>query len=106
MSDRDFPFLLSKRSHGLTDLAPRKVLKTASASAAGAAPGLAVQLTFSQDAPQRGAQAAPVAVERVLEAGPSVDLLSQPPTIFVQKPAIKSKQISTYKKIYLKTGAK
>jgi hypothetical protein len=28
-------------------------------------------------------------------------LLSQPPTIFVQQPAIKSKQISTYKKIYL-----
>jgi hypothetical protein len=39
--DPDFPFLLSKRSHGPTDLAPRKVLKTASASAAGAAPGLA-----------------------------------------------------------------
>jgi hypothetical protein len=35
--DRDFPFFLSKRSHGLTDLAPRKALKTASASAAGAA---------------------------------------------------------------------
>jgi hypothetical protein len=34
--DRDFSFLLSKRSHGLTDLAPRKALKTASASAAGA----------------------------------------------------------------------
>jgi hypothetical protein len=45
--DRDISFLLSKRSHGLTDLAPRKALKTASASAAGAAPGLAVQLTFS-----------------------------------------------------------
>jgi hypothetical protein len=72
--DRDFPFLPSKRSHGLTDLAPRKVLKTASASAAGVAPGLAVQLTFSQDAPQRGAQAAPVAVERVPEAGPSVEV--------------------------------
>jgi hypothetical protein len=52
--DRDFPFLLSKRSHGLTDLAPRKALKTTSTSAAGAAPGLAVQLTFSQGAPQRG----------------------------------------------------
>jgi hypothetical protein len=44
-----------------------------SASAAGAAPGLAVQLTFSQDAPQQGAQAAPVAVERVPEAGSSVE---------------------------------
>jgi hypothetical protein len=52
--DRDFSFLLSKRSHGLTDLAPWKALKTASASVAGAAPGLAVQLTFSQGAPQRG----------------------------------------------------
>jgi hypothetical protein len=45
-----------------------------SASAAGAAPGLAVQLTFSQGAPQRGALAAPVAVERVLEAGSSVEV--------------------------------
>jgi hypothetical protein len=71
--DRDFPFF-SKRSHGLTDLAPRKALKTASASAAGAAPGLAVQLTFSQGAPQRGAQAAPVAEERVPEAGSSVEV--------------------------------
>jgi hypothetical protein len=71
--DPDFPFLFSKRSHGLTDLAPRKVLKTASASTAGATPGLADQLTFSQDAPQRGAQAAPVAVERVPEAGSSVE---------------------------------
>jgi hypothetical protein len=71
--DRDFSFLLSKRSHGLTDLAPRKALKTASASAAGAAPGLAVQLTFSQGAPQRGAQAAPVTVERVPEAGSSAE---------------------------------
>jgi hypothetical protein len=71
--DPDFPFLLSKRSHGPTDLAPRKVLKTASASAAGAAPGLAGQLSFSQDAPQRGPQAAPVAVERVPEAGSSVE---------------------------------
>jgi hypothetical protein len=57
----------------LTDLAPRKVLKTASAPAASAAPGLAGQLTSSQDAPQRGAQAAPVAVERAPEAGSSVE---------------------------------
>jgi hypothetical protein len=71
--DRDFSFLLSKRSYGLTDLAPRKALKTASASAASASPGLAVQLTFSQGAPQRGAQAAPVAVERVPEAGSSAE---------------------------------
>jgi hypothetical protein len=71
--DPDFPFLLSKRSHGPTDLAPRKVLKTASASAASAAPGLAGQLTPSQDAPQRGAQAALVAVERAPEASSSVE---------------------------------
>jgi hypothetical protein len=71
--DRDFSFLLSKRSHGLTDLAPRKALKTASASAAGAVPGLAVQLTFSQGAPQRGAQAAPFVVERVPEASSSTE---------------------------------
>jgi hypothetical protein len=45
----------------------------ASASAAGAAPGLAGQLTSSQDAPQRGAQAIPVAVERAPEAGSSVE---------------------------------
>jgi hypothetical protein len=72
--DRDFAFLLSKRSHGLTDLAPWKALKTASASAPGAASGLAVQLTFSQGAPQRGAQATPVAMERVPEAGSSVEV--------------------------------
>jgi hypothetical protein len=69
--DRDFPFLLSKRSHGLTDLAPRKALKTASASAASVAPSLAVQLAFSQGAPQREALAAPTVVERVPEAGSS-----------------------------------
>jgi hypothetical protein len=71
--DHDFSFPLSKRSHGLIDLAPRKALKTASAYAAGAAPGLAVQLTFSQGAPQQGAQAAPAAVERVPEAGSSAE---------------------------------
>jgi hypothetical protein len=71
--DRDFPFLLSKRSHGLTDLAPRKVLKTASASAASVAPGLAIQLAFSQGAPQRGALSAPAVVERVPEAGSSAE---------------------------------
>jgi hypothetical protein len=71
--DRDFPFLLNKRSHGLTDLAPRKALKTASASSASVAPGLAVQLAFSQGAPQRGALAAPAVVERVPEAGSSVE---------------------------------
>jgi hypothetical protein len=71
--NRDFSFPLSKRSRGLTDLAPRKALKTASTCAAGAALGLTVQLTFSQGAPQQGAQAAPVAVERAPEAGSSAE---------------------------------
>jgi hypothetical protein len=44
-----------------------------SACAAGAAPGLAVQLTFSQGAPWQGAQAAPVAMERAPEAGSFVE---------------------------------
>jgi hypothetical protein len=44
-----------------------------SASAASAAPGLAGQLNSSEDAPQRGAQAAPAAVERAPEAGSSVE---------------------------------
>jgi hypothetical protein len=68
---RDFPFSLSKRSHGLTDLAPRKALNTAPACVASAAPGLAVQPTFSQGVPLQGAQAAPVAVEQVPKAGSS-----------------------------------
>jgi hypothetical protein len=68
-----FLFSLSKRSHGLTDLAPRKALKTAPACVASGAPGLAIQLTFSQGAPQQEAQAAPAAVERVLEAGSSAE---------------------------------
>jgi hypothetical protein len=71
--DPDFPFLLSKRRHGSTGPAPRKVLKTASVSTANAAPGLAGQLTPSQDAPQQGAQAAPVAVGRALEADSSAE---------------------------------
>jgi hypothetical protein len=43
------------------------------ASAASAASGLAGQLTSSQDAPQRGAQAAPVAVGRAPDADSSVE---------------------------------
>jgi hypothetical protein len=39
--DPALPFLPSKQRHGSTGLAPRKVLKTAPASAARAAPGLA-----------------------------------------------------------------
>jgi hypothetical protein len=70
---RDFSFLLSKRSHGLTDLAPRKALKTTPACAASAAPGLAVQPTLSHGVPPQGARAAPVAVEQVPEAGSSAE---------------------------------
>jgi hypothetical protein len=69
----DFSFLLSKRSHGLTDLAPRKALKTTPACAASAAPGLAVQPTLSQGVPPQGARAAPVAAGQVLEAGSSAE---------------------------------
>jgi hypothetical protein len=71
--DPGFPFLPSKRRHGSSGLAPRKVLKTASASTASAAPGLTGQLTPSQDAPKRGAQAAQVAVGRAPEADSSVE---------------------------------
>jgi hypothetical protein len=70
---RDFSFLLSKRSHGLTDLAPQKALKTTPACAASAAPGLAVQPTLSHGVPPQGARAAPVAVEQVPEAGSSAE---------------------------------
>jgi hypothetical protein len=76
--DPALPFLPSKRRHGSTGLAPRKVLKTASASAASAAPGLTGQLASSQDAPKRGAQAAQVAVRRVPEADPSVEAAVEP----------------------------
>jgi hypothetical protein len=63
--DPALPFLPSKRRHGSTGLAPRKVLKTA--------PGLAGQLASSQDAPKRGAQVAQVAVGRAPEAASSVE---------------------------------
>jgi hypothetical protein len=74
----DFPFLLSKRRHSLTGLAPRKVLKTVAASAASAASGLGGQLTPAQDAPKRGAQAAPVAVGLAPEADSSVEAAVTP----------------------------
>jgi hypothetical protein len=70
----DFSFLLSKRSHGLTDLAPRKALKTTPACAASAAPGLAVRPTLSHGVPPQGARAAPVAVEKVPEVGSSTEV--------------------------------
>jgi hypothetical protein len=74
--DPTLPFLPSKQRHGSTGLAPRKVLKMASASAASAALGLAGQLASSQDAPKRGAQAAQVVVGRAPEADPFVEAAS------------------------------
>jgi hypothetical protein len=71
--DHALPFFPSKRRHGSTGLAPQKALKTAPASAAGAAPGLAGRLASTQGAPKQGAQAPQVAVGRVLEADPSVE---------------------------------
>jgi hypothetical protein len=71
--DPALPFLPSKRRHGSTGLAPWKALKTAPASAAGAALGLAGQLVSTQGAPKQGAQAAQVAVGRAPEADPSVE---------------------------------
>jgi hypothetical protein len=70
---RDFLFSLSKRSHGQTDLAPWKALKTAPACAASATPGLVVQPALSQGVSPQGAQAAPVAGEQVPEAGSSAE---------------------------------
>jgi hypothetical protein len=68
-----FSFLFSKRSHGQTDLAPRKALKTASVRAARAAPGLVVQPTLSQGVSPQGARASPVYGEQVPEAGSSAE---------------------------------
>jgi hypothetical protein len=70
-SDPALLFSPSKLRHGSTGLAPRKALKTVPASAASAAPGLAGQLAFPQDAPKRGAQAAQVVVGRAPEADSS-----------------------------------
>jgi hypothetical protein len=64
--DPAFPFPPSKRRHGSTGLAPRKVLKTASASAVSAALGHTGQLASSQDAPKWGAQADPSAEAAVV----------------------------------------
>jgi hypothetical protein len=66
-------FVSSKRSHGQTDLAPRKALKTAPDCAASAAPGLVAQPTPSRGISPQGAQASPVSGERVLEAGSSAE---------------------------------
>jgi hypothetical protein len=71
--DSTFPFPPSKRRHGSIGLAPRKVLKTASASAASAAPGHTGRLASSQDAPKQGAHVVRVVVGRAPKADPSVE---------------------------------
>jgi hypothetical protein len=76
--DPALTFLPSKRRHGSTGLAPRKVLKTAPDSAVGASPGLAGRLASTQDAPKQGAQAAQVVVGRAPEADPSVEAAAVP----------------------------
>jgi hypothetical protein len=73
-----FPFLPSKQRHGSTGLAPRKALKTAPASAAGAALGLGGRLASTQGAPEQGVQAAQVAMGRAPEADPSVEAAVEP----------------------------
>jgi hypothetical protein len=67
-----FPFLPSKRRHGSSGLAPRKALKTAPASAAGAAPDLGGRLASAQGAPEQGVQSAQISVGRAPEADSSV----------------------------------
>jgi hypothetical protein len=62
------PFLSSKRSHGQTDLAPRKALKTAPSCVASA-----IQPTLSRGTPTSGARASPILEERAPEAGSSAE---------------------------------
>ena len=68
-----FSFISSKRSHGQTDLAPRKALKTAPDCVASAAPGLVIQPTLSRGTSPQGARAFPVLEERAPEAGSSAE---------------------------------
>jgi hypothetical protein len=70
--DPALSFPLSKRRHGSAGLAPRKALKTATASAASAAPCHVGWLASAQDALKRGAQAARVAMGQSPQADPSV----------------------------------
>jgi hypothetical protein len=79
-----FLFLSSKRSHGQTDLAPRKALKTASDCVASAAPGLVVQPTLSQGVPPQGARASPVSsAEAAIVIGETADadVAPSPPVV-------------------------
>jgi hypothetical protein len=66
-------FISSKRSHGQTDLAPRKALKTAPDCAANTAPGLVIQPTLSRGTSPQGARASPVSGEWAPEAGSSAE---------------------------------
>jgi hypothetical protein len=61
-------FLSSKRSHGQTDLAPRKALKTAPSCAASA-----IQPTLSRGTPTSGVRASLISEERAPEAGSSAE---------------------------------
>ena len=61
-------FSSSKRSHGQTDLAPRKALKTAPNCAASA-----IQPTLSRGTPTSGARASPTSEEQAPEAGSSAE---------------------------------
>jgi hypothetical protein len=61
-------FIFSKRSHGQTDLAPRKALKTAPDCAASAIPP-----TLSRGALPPGARASPISEERAPKAGSSAE---------------------------------
>jgi hypothetical protein len=70
-------------------------------------PAAGRHLPEASPAAGQGRPAAPPALPRPPSYSSPLLLLSQLlPTIFLQKTAIKSKQISTYKKMYLKTGAK
>jgi hypothetical protein len=74
LSSSFFFFLLSsKRSHGQTDLAPRKALKTAPDCVASAAPDLVVLPTLSRGTSPQGARVSPVSEERAPEAGSSAE---------------------------------
>jgi hypothetical protein len=71
--DPALPFPPSKWRHSSADLAPKKALKTAPASAASAAPRHAGRLASAPDAPKQGAQAVRVAMGRAPQADPSVE---------------------------------
>jgi hypothetical protein len=73
LSSSLFFLLSSKRSHGQTDLAPRKALKTAPDCVASAAPDLVILPTLSWGTSPQGARVSPVSEERAPEAGSSAE---------------------------------